>query len=110
MAWRMNINRIRRLVIQERVTLRFTDHAIIEARKDGLTVEDLEDNSINGELVEDYGIRALFLNFIKDDELPCHVVLEYVPGSEEVVCVTAYVPNAEEWEPNWKKRKRKKRR
>ena len=54
--------------------MRFTDHAIIEARKDGLTVEDLEDNSINGELVEDYGIRALFLNFIKDGELPCHIV------------------------------------
>ena len=36
----MNINKIRRLVIQERVTLRFTDHAIIEARKDNLTVED----------------------------------------------------------------------
>jgi len=68
---------MRRLLTQERVTLRFTDHAIIEARKDGLTVEDLEDNIINGELVEDYGIRALFLNFTKDDELPCHVVLEY---------------------------------
>ena len=103
----MDINRVRRLLAQERVTLRFTDHAIIEARKDGLTVEDLEDNITNGELIEDYGVRALLLNFTKDDGLPCHVVLEYVPGSEEVVGVTAYVPDVEEWESNWKKRKRK---
>jgi len=36
----MDTNRMRRLLTQERVTLRFTDHAIIEARKDALTVED----------------------------------------------------------------------
>ena len=38
----MDIDRVRRLIHQGTVTLRFTDHAITEARKDGLTVDDLE--------------------------------------------------------------------
>jgi hypothetical protein len=106
----MDVNRVRRLLAQERVALRFTDHAVIEARKDGLTAEDLEDTITKGELVEDYGVRALLLNFTKDDGLPCHAVLEYVSGTEEAVVVTAYVPDSKEWEPNWKKRRRKRRR
>ena len=76
--------------------LRFADHAVIEARKDGLTAEDLENTVAEGELLEDYGVRALLLRFTKDDRLPCHVVLEYTPGTEEAVIVTAYIPDAKE--------------
>jgi hypothetical protein len=73
----MDIHRLRRLLAQEKLTLRFTDHAVTEARKDGLTAEDLEDTATEGEVIEDYGVRALLLNLTKDDRLPCHVVLEY---------------------------------
>ena len=106
----MDIRKIRKLLVQEKVDLRFADHAITEARKDGLTVEDLEDTIVEGEIIEDYGVRALFLHFTKEDRLPCHVVLEYESGSTEVVIVTAYIPDVKEWEPNWKKRRRRKRR
>jgi hypothetical protein len=106
----MNIHKVRRLLAQEKVALRFTDHAVIEARKDGLTVDDLEQAVSGGELIEDYGGRALLLSFTEDGRLPCHVVLEYVPGTEEAIIVTAYIPDAKEWEPTWKKRRRKKRR
>jgi Domain of unknown function (DUF4258) len=106
----MNIDRVRRLLAQQRIALRFADHAVIEARKDGSTTEDLEDSVTEGEAIEDYGARALLLNFTKDDGLPCHVVLEYTPVAEEAVIVTAYIPDEKEWEPNWKKRRRKKRR
>jgi len=106
----MDLDRVRRLLAQNKVTLRFIDHAVIEARKDGLTAEDLEEAATHGEVIEDYGTRALLLSFTKDDRLPYHVVLEYVPGADEVAVVTAYVPEAREWEPNWKKRRQKKRR
>ncbi len=61
-----------------------------EARKDGLTTEDLE-TGIDGEVIEDYGVRALLLSFTEDDSLPYH-------------------PDTQEWESNWKRRKQKKRR
>src|SRR5436190_12571723 len=103
----MDITRVRRLLTRTKATLRFTDHAVTEARKDGLTAEDLEETVLSGEIVEDYGVRALLLNLTKDDGLPCHIVLEYIPKADEVTVVTAYIPEAREWEPNWKKRRRR---
>ena len=105
----MDIDRVRRLIHQGTITLRFTDHAIIEARKDGLTVDDLEEG-LRGEVVEDYDVRALLLSFTQDDGLPYHIVVEYVPRSREATIVTAYIPDAKEWESNWKRRRRRKRR
>lgn len=106
----MNLNKVRQLLAQGKVGLRFADHAVIEARKDGLVGEDLENTVTKGELIEDYGSRALLLSFTEEDRLPCHIVLEYVPGTKEIVIVTAYIPDAKEWEPDWKRRRRKKRR
>ena len=105
----MDIRKIRRLLVQEKIDLRFTDHAIIESRKDGLTTEDLEDAILAGEIIEDYGRRGLLLHFTKEDSLPCHVVLEYESKAVEAVVVTAYIPDATEWEPDWKRRRRKRR-
>ena len=105
----MDINRVRRLIRQGTITLRFTDHAITEARKDGLTVDDLE-AGLRGEAIEDYDVRALLLSFTQDDGLPYHIVVEYVPRSREATIVTAYIPDSKEWESNWKRRRRRKRR
>jgi Domain of unknown function (DUF4258) len=104
----MNLTRVRQLLLQEKVRLRFADHAVIEARKDGLIGEDLEKAVTTGELIEDYGTRALLLSMTEEDGLPCHVVVEYVSGTQEAAIVTAYIPDAKEWEPNWKRRRRKK--
>jgi hypothetical protein len=106
----MDIEKVHKQLAQGRVALRFADHAIIEGRKDGLTAADLEDAAVNGEIIEDYGVRVLLLHFTKDDRIPCHIVPEYIPRADEVTVVTTYVPNAKEWEPNWKKRRRRKRR
>jgi hypothetical protein len=106
----VDIDRVRRLLAGGESVLSFADHAIIEARKDGLTTEDLENTITKGERIEDYGVRALFCGYPEDDRLPCHAVLECGPGVEEAVIVTAYTPDAKEWESNWKKRKRRKRR
>ena len=105
----MDIDRVRRLIRQGTITLRFTDHAITEARKDGLTVDDLE-AGLRGEVIEDYDVRALLLSFTQDDGLPYHIVMEYVSRSREATIVTAYIPDSKEWESNWKRRRRRKRR
>ena len=106
----MNLKRVRQLLAQGKGVLRFADHAVIEARKDGLVVEDRENTVTAGELIEDYDVRALLLSFTEEDRLPCHIVLEYLPGAAEAVMVTAYIPDAKEWEPDWKRRRRRKRR
>lgn len=106
----MDVARIRRLLASGKIDLRFTDHAITEARKDGLTTQDLERAVVDGEIVEDYGERVLLLNITKPDRLPCHVVIEYGRGDTDVTVVTAYVPAAAQWEPDWKTRRRKRSR
>lgn len=67
----------------------------MEAFKDGL-----------GE--EDYGNRALLLAFTPQDAIPFHIVVEYFEGNPIAFIVTAYLPDSQEWESNWKTRKRKK--
>jgi hypothetical protein len=106
----MNIVRVRHLLSQRRITLRFSDHAFIEARKDGLTTADLRAACEHGEVIEDYGPRALLLHFTAEDRLPYHVVLEYGGRGSVASAVTAYVPDAKEWEADWKTRKKRKRR
>lgn len=106
----MDIGQVRQLLSQRRVALRFSDHAFIEARKDGLTAADLRRACEHGDVIEDYGPRALLLYLTADDRLPYHIVLEYVGRGRFATVVTAYVPDAKEWEPDWKRRRTRKRR
>lgn len=85
-------------------------HALTEARKDGLTTEDLEAAVMSGEIVEDYGERALLLYVVTEYRIPFHVVLEFIHGDEVATVVTAYIPDRERWEADWKTRKRTVRR
>lgn len=106
----MDIERFRHLLARGKLTLRFSDHAFIEARKDGLTTAHLRAACERGEVVEDYGTRVLLLCFAPEDRLPYHVVLEYAVADAQATIVTAYVPEAERWERDWKTRRRRKAR
>jgi hypothetical protein len=86
-----------------------SDHAIIEARKDGIepcTVEKLEWVAINGDIIEKYidRKRVLIYAALKEEDLPVHIIVDY-SYSEEPVIVTAYVPDSRYW-LNFKKRKK----
>jgi hypothetical protein len=103
----MDMRRVRELLSQRKIELEFSlPHALIEARKDGLTEEDLTEAVMTGEVVEDYGERAVLLNLATDYKIPFHVVLEYVPGDPVATVVTAYIPSRDRWEADWKTRKR----
>jgi hypothetical protein len=78
-----------------------SDHAIIEARKDGIephTVKKLEWVAIHGKVVEEYSERQRILMYaeLQEDKLPVHIVVEY-SFREEPVVVTAYVPDSRYW-------------
>jgi len=88
-----------------------SDHAIIEARKDGIaprTVEKLEWAAINGEVIEEYVDRERVLIYaeLKEEKLPVHIIVDY-SFREEPVIVTAYVPDSRYW-LNYKTRKTRK--
>jgi Domain of unknown function (DUF4258) len=103
----MNLHRIRSRLRRGEIDLDLSlPHALTEARKDGLTTDDLEAAVMSGDIVEDYGDRALLLSFVAGQQIPFHVVLEFVPGDDTATVVTAYIPARNLWEPDWKTRKR----
>ena len=78
-----------------------SDHAIIEARKDGIvprTVEKLEWAAINGEVIEEYidRKRVLIYTTLKEEKLPIHIIVDY-SFWEQPVIVTSYVPDSRYW-------------
>jgi len=78
-----------------------SDHAIIEARKDGInpkTIEKLEWVALNGKIIEEYPERRRILIYavLDDDDLPVHIIVDY-SEPEEPVIVTSYVPDSKHW-------------
>ena len=78
-----------------------TDHAIAEARKDGIepnTIIKLEWVAIHGKIIEDHFDRERILLYaeLPEDKIPVHIVIEY-SFQEEPVIVTSYVPDRHYW-------------
>lgn len=106
----MNLSALRRQIVAGRVRIEFAlPHALMEAFKNGLTVEELKTAVLNGELIEDYGARALLLAFTVPDQIPYHIVVEYFSGESVTTVVTTYIPDTTHWESGWKRRKRLRR-
>lgn len=91
----VDVENLRRSVSAGTRRLRITTHAQIEALKDGLLLVDLRHVFESGQVIEDYDYRALFYGSAVSSDLPVHLVVE--EGSDEVVFVTAYVPNDADW-------------
>ncbi len=90
----MDLQRVRQGLQTGQIELELSlPHAVTEARKDGLTTEDLSEAVMRGAVVEDYGERILLLGFASDCRIPFHVVLEFVPGDAVATVVTAYIPS-----------------
>lgn len=100
----MDLRRVQEQLREGEIELEFSMHALVEARKDGLTAEDLIEAAMSGEAIEDYGERVLLLAFATDHKIAFHVVLEYAPGEAMATVVTAYVPDREHWQTGWKTR------
>lgn len=84
-------------------------HALTEAFKDGLTIDELKAAVMKGEPIEDYGTRVLLLAYTTPDRIPYHVVVEYFSGDLVATVVTTYIPDTDHWEPDWKRRKKSRR-
>jgi len=102
----MNLERVRDLLRRGAIGLDLSlPHALTEARKDGLTTNDLEAAVMAGDLVEDYGERVLLLHLVPSYRIPFHVVLEFIEGDDRATVVTTYITDRRLWESDWKTRK-----
>ena len=106
----MNLLGLRQRIASGKVQLEFAlPHALTEAFKDGLTVDELKSAVMAGEPIEDYDTRMLLLAFTTPDRIPYHVVVEYFSGDAIATVVTTYIPDTSHWEPDWKRRKTSRR-
>ena len=87
----------------------FLPHAVRQMLKSYrmITTKDIRRVIANGEVIEDYpedtrGHSCLILGIITDRSI--HVVCS--PKEEYLTIITAYVPNKQDWEDNYKKRKK----
>ncbi len=105
----MDLHALRNRISAKKVRVRLTKHARTEAFKDGLTTSDLEYALMHGEVIEDYPERnrVLLLAFDRQYQLPIHISLEYFPNEDVATIVTAYIPEDDIWEKNYKTRKKK---
>ncbi len=87
----------------------FLSHAVRQMLKPDrmITTKDVRHVIANGEVIEDYpedvrGHSCLIHGITTDRSI--HVVCS--PKEEYLTIITAYVPNKQDWEDNYKKRKK----
>ena len=84
-----------------------TLHADMRRRQRGITIPDIKQAIMNGEIIEDYPAdypypSCLILGYTMD-KAPLHLVCG--ASGEDLYIVTVYRPSPEKWERDWKTRK-----
>lgn len=89
----------------------FLPHAVRQMSRADRMISTSEIRSVveKGELIEDYpedarGHSCLLLGF-GDEKRPLHVVC--APKEDYLAIITAYLPDSDQWEDNYRKRKKK---
>ena len=91
----MNIKSIRDKIKARKFNI--VDHALTEAFKDGISVNDIIRCINSGKIIEGYPDRERCLIFsMLDLDIPLHVVVDY-SWKEEIDIVTVYIPDSRNW-------------
>ena len=94
--------------IVTRDDLRFSEHAADRMAEEGLIVDDVLVTIDQGEVIETYPNDRPFpskLSFAMNANRPIHVVWATDPDAAKIVVITAYVPDANRWEPGFRQRR-----
>ncbi|MDI6755624.1 MAG: DUF4258 domain-containing protein [Thermodesulfobacteriota bacterium] len=103
----MKIELIREKIRRGKYIISFTHTDKMRLRK--IKAEDIEEAIIKGAIIEPYpddprGASCLILGLTSKGR-PLHIVCGRLEENE-ILIITAYEPDAEEWEADWKTRKR----
>ena len=104
----MAIKVIKKKIKQGKYTISYTHTEKIRRRK--IEAHHIEEAVSSGEIIEDYpndprGHSCLILGYTAEGK-PLHVLCGKLE-EEEILIITAYEPSSEEWENDWKTRKRR---
>ncbi len=85
-----------------------TDHALEAMQDDEIALDDLLYGVMHGEIIEEYPkaypLPACLMKCNAPDGRALHVCLSMPP---RVKIITCYIPDAEQWEDGFRKRRRK---
>ena len=103
----MNIESIRTKVRAGKYIISFTHTEKVRLRR--IEAEEIEDAICKGTIIEPYpndprGASCLILGFTSQGR-PLHIVCGRLE-EDEILIITAYEPNPQEWEADWKTRKK----
>jgi len=91
----VNTGEIRRLVLDGKYY--FYTHALTEAKKDGITPEDIIYTILTGEVIEEYPERQRVLVFaMLPHQIPLHVVCD-CSQADVLLIPTVYIPDNRLW-------------
>jgi Domain of unknown function (DUF4258) len=100
-------NKVHTSIVDGRVHV--SDHAYDEAVGDDLSIVDVIDRTVNGEVIEDYPddrrgpCCLVFLEV--DGEQPVHAVWAFDDGSGQAILVTVYRPDPTRWSADLRRRR-----
>jgi hypothetical protein len=102
----MDLERIIEAIGRRR--LRITDHADEEATADALSLDEIFESAIRGEIIEEYPTdwlypSCLILGFTESGA-PVHSVWAYNESTASAVLITVYRPDPARW-INWRQRR-----
>ena len=103
----MDIEEIQQRILAGHYLVSFTHTEKLRRRR--ISVETIEEAIRTGEIIEDYpndprGPSCLIHGVTREGR-PIHVVCGKI-DSDQIVIITAYEPNLEEWEHDWQTRKK----
>ncbi len=103
----MDIEDLRRLILSGRYVVSFTHTEKLRRRK--ISLNAIEEAIHHGAIIEDYpqdprGPSCLVFGITASGR-PLHVVCGKT-GDDQLLVITAYEPNLEEWEVDWRTRKK----
>ena len=105
---KLNLDIIKLLVHNNK--LRWTNHILVRLLQRNITQEDITHALLKGEIIEEYDSDYPYPSCLVCGLDINNKIIHIVCGSngEELWLITAYYPNKNEWEDNFKIRKEKK--
>lgn len=80
---------------------RISNHAYEQAIEDNLTIDEICDSVINGELIEEYRddfpLPSCLIYGDSHEQIPIHSVWAYNKDKASAVLITVYRPNPQKW-------------
>ena len=86
-----------------------SEHGYDEAVADGLRVVDVIEETLRGEVIEDYPEdprgRSCLVHLAVDDDRPVHAVWGFDPEVGRAILITVYRPDPRRWSDDFRQRR-----